>query len=133
MVVTDPIADMLTRIRNAIMRKHSKVTLPSSKMKASIAQKMVDEGFISQYKVGRNEKGFKVLTITLKYDDAGTSVIRGIQRVSTPGCRQYTSVSNLPVVKNHLGIAILTTSQGLKTNKQCKRDNIGGEVVCYIW
>ncbi len=137
MVLTDPIADMLTRIRNAIMRKHEEVKIPHSKMKEAIAKLLLSEGFISNYEVKdvqKKKSTFKEIVIKLKYDpNTGECAIRGIERVSKPGRRIYVGVDKLPVVKNHLGIAVLTTSKGIKTNKQCKRENLGGEVICYIW
>ncbi len=134
MVVNDPIADFLARINNAVKRKHLKVKMDHSKMKEEIANILVREGFIDHYKVLSDNKGFKNLTLFLKYGH-GTqeSVVQGLKRVSKPGIRIYSKAADMPRVKNNLGIAIVSTSRGIMTNKACIESNIGGEILCYIW
>ncbi len=132
MVMTDPIADMLTRIRNANQMRNETVEMPSSKMKIEIAKILVEEGYVTSYEVKEVENK-KVLTITLKYGANNTRVITGIKRISRPGLRVYTASTELPKVLNGLGIAIISTSKGLMTNKKAKLANIGGEVVAYVW
>ena len=130
--MTDPIADMLTRIRNAIMVNKDTVEVPSSNMKKAIAKIMLDEGYIADYKLV--EDGYNgVIQITLKYVGKGKSVINGLKRVSKPGLRSYAGVENMPKVLNGLGIAIVSTNKGIMTDKQAKAANVGGEVLCYIW
>ena len=129
--MTDPIADMLTRIRNALMVKKDTVEVPSSNMKKAIADIMLAEGFISDVKLV--EDGFSgTLQITLKYADK-RPVINGLKRISKPGLRTYAGVENMPKVLNGLGIAVLSTNKGIMTDKQAKAANVGGEVLCYIW
>lgn len=129
--MTDPIADMLTRIRNAIMVNKDTVEVPSSNMKKAIADILLNEGYISDVQLV--EDGFSgILKITLKY--AGKkSVINGLKRVSKPGLRTYAGVDNMPKVLNGLGIAVLSTNKGIMTDKQAKAANVGGEVLCYVW
>lgn len=129
--MTDPIADMLTRIRNAIMVNKDTVEVPSSNMKKAIADILLNEGYISGVQLV--EDGFSgILKITLKY--AGKkSVINGLKRVSKPGLRTYAGVDNMPKVLNGLGIAVLSTNKGIMTDKQAKAANVGGEVLCYVW
>ena len=130
--MTDPIADMLTRIRNAIMVNKDTVEVPSSNMKKAIAKIMLDEGYIADYKLV--EDGYNgVIQITLKYASKGKSVINGLKRVSKPGLRSYAGVENMPKVLNGLGIAVVSTNKGIMTDKQAKAANVGGEVLCYIW
>ncbi|MDE6868496.1 MAG: 30S ribosomal protein S8 [Clostridia bacterium] len=130
--MTDPIADMLTRIRNAIMVNKDTVEVPSSNMKKAIAKIMLDEGYISDYKLV--EDGYNgVIEISLKYAGKGKSVINGLKRVSKPGLRAYAGVEDMPKVLNGLGIAIVSTNKGIMTDKQAKAANVGGEVLCYIW
>ncbi len=130
--MTDPIADMLTRIRNAIMVNKDTVEVPSSNMKKAIAKIMLDEGYIADYKLV--EDGYNgVIQITLKYAGKGKSVINGLKRVSKPGLRSYAGVENMPKVLNGLGIAVVSTNKGIMTDKQAKAANVGGEVLCYIW
>ncbi|MDE7181911.1 MAG: 30S ribosomal protein S8 [Clostridia bacterium] len=129
--MTDPIADMLTRIRNALMVKKDTVEVPSSNMKKAIADIMLAEGFISDVKLV--EDGFSgTLQITLKYADK-RPVINGLKRISKPGLRTYAGVENMPKVLNGLGVAVLSTNKGIMTDKQAKAANVGGEVLCYIW
>jgi len=129
---TDPIADMLTRIRNANSAKHKTVDVPSSKMKTAIAEILFKEGYIKSFELISNENQ-GIIRITLKYDEKGTRVIDGIKRISKPGLRVYANKEELPRVLNGLGTAIISTSQGLKTDKEAREAGIGGEVLAYIW
>ena len=131
MNMTDPIADMLTRIRNGVRANHNEVSMPSSKMKSDIAKILKDEGYILDYKVNSETK--KELVITLKYGSNEEKVIKGIKRISTPGLRVYAKSNNLPRVLNGLGIAIISTSQGLMTDRDARKNQAGGEVVAYVW
>lgn len=132
MAMTDPIADMLTRIRNANTSKHKTVDVPASKMKKSIADILVNEGYIkSVEQIDDNKQG--ILRITLKYDENGNRVISGLKRISKPGLRIYASKEELPEVLNGLGIALISTSKGIKTDKEARKENLGGEVLAYIW
>jgi small subunit ribosomal protein S8 len=131
MVTTDPIADMLTRIRNAITAKHDKVVVPASNMKKAIAQILLEEGYIRGVDV-KNNGVEDVMTLTLKY--AGkNNVIRGLKRISKPGLRIYAGKDELPKVLGGLGIAIISTSQGVMTDKNARAKGVGGEVLAYIW
>lgn len=130
--MTDPIADMLTRIRNALMVNKEVVEVPSSKMKKAIADIMLAEGYVSDVKLVEDGHSGK-LVITLKYFGKRQSVINGLQRVSKPGLRTYAGVESMPKVMDGLGIAILSTNKGVMTDKQAKAANVGGEVLCYIW
>jgi len=129
---TDPIADMLTRIRNANTVSHPAVSMPSSKLKVELAKLLKEEGFIADYEV-KEEGKFKQLHITLKYDMNNKPVISKLERVSKPGLRSYSKSKNLPKVLGGLGIAIVSTSKGLMTDRKARKENIGGEVLCYIW
>jgi len=129
--MTDPIADFLTRIRNAAGARHKTVEVPASKLKASLAAILKDQGFISDFeKIDEGPQGF--IRMTLRYVGGKPSVV-GLKRVSRPGLRRYASVEELPRVQNGLGIAIISTSQGLMTDKEARRRNVGGEVLCYVW
>ena len=131
MVTTDPIADMLTRIRNANQQKHETVSIPYSNLKNDLANILKNEGFVTDFVV--NEEGnHKNIVITLKYK-GNERVITGLKRVSKPGLRQYAKVNEIPKVLNGLGIVVLSTSQGLMTDKEARAKNIGGEVLAYIW
>ena len=132
MNTTDPIADMLTRIRNANSAKHKTVDVPSSKMKTAIAEILFKEGYIKSFEIIKDENQ-GIIRITLKYDEKGTRVIDGIKRISKPGLRVYANKEELPRVLNGLGTAIISTSQGLKTDKEAREAGIGGEVLAYIW
>lgn len=132
MVVNDPIADMLTRIRNANMVKHETVDVPSSKLKVELAKLLKEEGFIADYEVKEQGK-FKVISITLKYDENKKPVITKLQRVSRPGLRSYSKSKNLEKVLGGLGVAIISTSKGLLTDRKARKENVGGEVLCYIY
>ena len=129
---TDPIADMLTRIRNANMVSHPTVELPSSKLKLELAKLLKAEGFIADYSE-KQEGKFKYLIITLKYDEHNKPVITNLQRVSKPGLRTYMKAKNLPQVFGGLGIAIISTSKGLLTDRKARKENLGGEILCYVW
>lgn len=129
---TDPIADMLTRIRNAIMAEHKSVNIPLSKIKREIATVLKREGYIKDYKVEKSHFPPRML-IDLKYKTPKESAIVGIQRVSKPGRRVYAGVDSIPKVLGGLGVALLSTSRGILTGRECERDNIGGEVLLYIW
>lgn len=132
MNITDPIADMLTRIRNANSAKHKTVDVPASKIKTSIAEILFKEGYIKSFELINNDNQ-GIIRITLKYDEKGTRVIDGIKRISKPGLRVYAGKEELPRVLNGLGIAIISTSQGLKTDKEAREAGMGGEVLAYIW
>ena len=132
MNTTDPIADMLTRIRNANTSKHKTVDIPESKMKLGIAEILFKEGYIKSFEEISNENQ-GIIRITLKYDEKGNRVIDGLKRISKPGLRVYASKEELPKVLNGLGTAIISTSQGLKTDKEAREAGIGGEVLAYIW
>ena len=132
MNTTDPIADMLTRIRNANSAKHKTVDVPSSKIKTAIAEILFREGYIKSFEIISNENQ-GIIRIALKYDEKGERVIDGIKRISKPGLRVYANKEELPRVLNGLGTAIISTSQGLKTDKEAREAGIGGEVLAYIW
>ena len=132
MNTTDPIADMLTRIRNANSAKHKTVDIPASKMKTAIAEILFKEGYIKSFELISNENQ-GIIRITLKYDEKGTRVIDGIKRISKPGLRVYAGKEELPKVLNGLGIAIISTSKGLKTDKEAREAGMGGEVLAYVW
>ena len=132
MNTTDPIADMLTRIRNANSAKHKTVDVPASKMKTAIAEILFKEGYIKSFELISNENQ-GIIRITLKYDEKGARVIDGIKRISKPGLRVYAGKEELPKVLNGLGIAIISTSKGWKTDKEAREAGMGGEVLAYIW
>ncbi|MBE6038343.1 MAG: 30S ribosomal protein S8 [Anaerofustis stercorihominis] len=132
MVMTDPIADMLTRIRNANNAKHPSVTIPASNVKKEIAKILLDEGYISDVKFIEDDKQ-GLIEITLKYGKQDSKVISGIKRISKPGLRIYAAKDEIPKVLNGLGIAIISTSKGIMTDKQARKANVGGEVLCYVW
>lgn len=133
MSMTDPIADMLTRIRNACTSKHRRVDMPTSKIKVEIARLLKDNNFIQDYRLVETEDGRQTLRVVLKYAAGGTPVIRELQRVSTPGLRRYVGVQEIPRVRNGLGIAILSTSQGLLSDRQARVQNTGGELLALVW
>ena len=147
MVVTDTIADMLTRIRNANSMRYSEVNVPASNLKVNLAKILKDEGFIEDYKIAKilKDEGFiedyKILNddvqgtivITLKYGQNKERVITGLKRISKPGLRVYAKAHEVPKVLNGLGIAIISTSNGMMTDKEARKQNLGGEVLCYIW
>ena len=131
--MSDPIADMLTRIRNANMRKHDTVDVPASKMKNAIAEILYNEGYIEKYELVDNGN-FKDIRITLKYSqDKSVKIITGLKKISKPGLRVYAGKDNMPKVLGGLGIAIVSTNEGIMTDKEARRKGIGGEVLCFIW
>jgi len=130
--ISDPIADMLTRIRNAIMARHDVVLVPASKMKLSIVRILKDEGFINDYEVLRS-KPHRVIKIYLKYSDKNRPVLSGLERVSKSGLRVYVQQKEIPRVYAGLGIALISTSKGVMTGQQAWREGIGGELICYVW
>ena len=132
MNTTDPIADMLTRIRNANSAKHKTVDVPASNMKLGIAEILFKEGYIKSFEEIKDDNQ-GIIRITLKYDEKGTRVIDGLRRISKPGLRVYASKEDLPQVLNGLGIAIISTSKGLKTDKEARQLGVGGEVLAYVW
>jgi len=132
MNTTDPIADMLTRIRNANRNKFKTVDVPASNMKLAIAQNLLDEGYIKAFEEIKNENQ-GIIRITLKYDEKGNKVISGLKRISRPGLRIYASKDELPQVLNGLGTALISTSKGIVTDKKARELGIGGEVLAYIW
>ena len=131
-MVNDPIADMLTRIRNALMARHRQVLIPSSKMKVAVARLLKEEGFIQHYDVTR-DRPQPMLRIILKYDKNRKPVLSGLKRVSKPGCRVYTPYREIPWVLSGMAVAILTTPRGMMTDRQARRAHLGGEVLCYVW
>jgi small subunit ribosomal protein S8 len=130
-VVTDPIADMLTRIRNAIRARHPRVDLPSSKLKAELARVLKEEGYLSSFKVSE-EGNRKLLRLTLRYDAGGKSAIAKLQRISRPGRRVYASATEIPTVLGGLGVSVLTTPRGVMTGKSARKARLGGEILCTI-
>ncbi|MEM9712111.1 MAG: 30S ribosomal protein S8 [Actinomycetota bacterium] len=134
MTMTDPIADMLTRIRNANTALSDSVTMPSSKLKEALAQILVREGYIASYETAdRVDKPGKSLSMKLKYGDDRSRTISGIKRISKPGLRIYRAADEIPRVVGGLGIAVLSTSKGLMTDREARRARVGGEVLCYVW
>ena len=132
-MMTDPIADMLTRIRNALAARHERVQIPASRIKQEIARALQDEGYIHDFRVEKAEHPQGLLDITLKYDAMNTSVIQGLKKISTPGKRHYVSCKQMPKVLDGAGIAIISTSRGILTDQQCLVENVGGEVLCFVW
>ena len=130
--MTDPIADMLTRVRNANQNRSKEVTMPSSKMKETIAEILKNEGYITNYSVNKNDVQ-NILTLTLKYGKNKERVITGLKRISKPGLRVYAKAEEIPYVLNGLGIAIISTPKGVMTDKLARKNNVGGEVIAYIW
>ena len=132
MNTTDPIADMLTRIRNANSAKKQVVDIPASNMKKAIAEILVEQGYIKSFEEIKDEKQ-GVIRVTLKYDENGQKVISGLKRISKPGLRIYVNKDELPRVLNGLGIAIISTSKGIMTDKEARKNSLGGEVMAYVW
>ena len=132
MVVTDPIADMLTRIRNANQMRYKEVEVPASKMKLEIARILKEEGFIADFKVKKNNVQ-NIIVLTLKYGEKKERVITGLKRISKPGLRVYAKAEEVPTVLNGLGIAIVSTSKGVMTGRDAKKQSLGGEVLAYVW
>ncbi|MEE8302279.1 MAG: 30S ribosomal protein S8 [Candidatus Tectomicrobia bacterium] len=133
MMMTDPVADMLTRIRNAIAARHERVQVPASRMKHEVTRILKEEGYIRDFRIDREGHLQGLLDIELKYDVTYTSVIQGLKRVSKPGKRQYASCKEMPRVLNGAGIAIVSTSHGILTDRQCRERSVGGEVMCFVW
>ena len=133
MSMTDPVADLLTRIRNACMEKHEKVEVPASRLKANIVRVLKDEGFIKNFRLIRDDNGHVSIKIFLKYDDKGESVIRGIRRVSKPGIRKYAGMESVPRVLGGVGISILSTSKGVLASQKAVQNKVGGEILCEVW
>jgi len=131
-VSTDPVADLLARVRNALAARHEKTDVPSSRLKVELARILKDEGYIKNYKV-LDDRGVGLLRLYLKYDEAGNPVIHGVARASKPGRRLYASKNELPEVLGGLGVAIVSTSQGLLSGNDAKKRGVGGEVVCTVW
>jgi small subunit ribosomal protein S8 len=131
-MMTDPIADMLTRIRNASKAKQEKVDIPSSKIKIEIAKILKDEGYVKNVKLVKDRRQ-GLIRVYLKYTDEELPVIQGLKRISKPGRRMYAGNDSIPKVLAGLGIAIMSTPRGIQTGKQAKRDNVGGEVICHVW
>jgi small subunit ribosomal protein S8 len=133
-MMTDPIADMLTRIRNANTAKHDEVRMPTSKQKVALAHLLQAEGYIESFEVAPSPKGVgEVLTIQLKYSADRARTISGLRRISTPGLRVYRKADAVPRVLGGLGVAVLSTSHGLMTDREARQRNVGGEVLCYVW
>lgn len=132
MQITDTIADLLTRIRNASASKHDSVEIPASNMKKAIVQILLDEGYIKSYSVSEDGKQ-GIIRVVLKYDDNKKSVITGLKKVSKPGLRIYSNAEDMPKVMKGLGIAIISTSKGVMTDRQARKENVGGEVLAFIW
>ena len=132
MNITDPIADLLTRIRNASQARHETVDVPASNMKKAIAQILVDEGYIKSFTVKEDSKQ-GVITITLKYTETHAPVITGLRRISKPGLRIYTSCEDMPKVMKGIGTAIISTPKGVMTDKKARKENVGGEVLAFVW
>jgi small subunit ribosomal protein S8 len=132
MNTTDPIADMLTRIRNASMARHPELTMPSSRVKREIARILVDEGFVDSFAT-QQDGVQEMLTVQLKYVEGRTPVVSGLKRISKPGLRVYARKTEIPRVLGGLGLAILSTSRGIMTGSQARKLNLGGEVLCYVW
>ena len=131
-MVTDPIADLLTRVRNANQMRDKEVEVPASKLKEEIARILKEEGFINDYKIKKQDVQ-NIIVLSLKYTEKKERVITGLKRISKPGLRVYVKADEVPKVLNGLGIAILSTSKGLMTNKNARKENLGGEVLAYIW
>ena len=132
MLVTDPIADLLTRVRNANQMRYNEVVIPSSNVKLAIVKILKDEGYIENYKVEKNEVQDNII-VTLKYGKNKERVISGLKRISKPGLRVYAKAEEIPTVLNGLGISIVSTSKGIMTGKEAKKENLGGEVLAYVW
>ncbi len=131
-MMTDPISDFLSRLRNGLLAHHKSVVCPSSNLKVRIANILKDEGYVQDVDE-KADGGRRTLTVTLRYDDKNSPVIEGLQRVSRPGLRQYVNADTLPKVRGGLGMAIISTSKGVMTDSQARKDRVGGEVLCQIW
>jgi len=133
MSMTDPVADMLTRLRNAIGARHRRVDMPSSKLKVQVARILKESHYVTDYRVIETEEGRKVLRVILKYAAGGQPVIRELKRISTPGLRKYVGVTEIPRVRNGLGMAIVSTSKGLMSDREARRANTGGELLAIVY
>ena len=133
MSMTDPVADMLTRIRNACGSKHRRVDIPASKLKIEIARILKENSYIQDYRLVETEEGRQLLRVILRYAQGGQSVIRELKKVSTPGLRKYVGVTEIPRVRNGLGMAILSTSRGLMSDRQARQSRTGGELLAFVW
>jgi len=133
MAISDPVADMLTKIRNASMAKHEKVEIPTSKMKLQIIKILKNEGYVKNFKKVVNKDGVNTIRVFLKYDDKQNPVLHGIDRVSTPGRRVYTGYRDMPRVYNGYGVVVVSTSTGIITGKKASEKKVGGELICTIW
>jgi small subunit ribosomal protein S8 len=133
MSMTDPVADMLTRLRNAIGARHRRVDMPSSKLKVQVARILKESSYITDYRVIDTEEGRKLLRVILKYAPGGQPVIRELKRISTPGLRKYVGVTEIPRVRNGLGMAIVSTSKGLMSDREARRANTGGELLAIVY
>jgi small subunit ribosomal protein S8 len=132
MSMSDPLADMLTRIRNASSARHSKVDIPASKIKVNLARILKSEGYIKNYKLLKDQR-HGILRIYVKYDEANQGVITGLERVSKPGRRVYVKKRDIPFVLNGMGISVLSTSKGILTDREARKENLGGELLCNVW
>jgi small subunit ribosomal protein S8 len=132
-MLTNPIADMLARIRNAVMARHDRVVIPASKLKGTIADVLKSEGYVADVARDTEESGLEVLSITLKYGKDKSPAIEGIERVSKPGRRVYVRAQDIPKVRSGLGIAVLSTSRGIMSDRQARKVGVGGELLCQIW
>jgi small subunit ribosomal protein S8 len=133
MGMTDPVADLLTRIRNGSREKHEKIEVPASRIKANVVRVLKEEGYIKNFRLIRDEANHPMIKVYLKYNDDGGAVIQGIRRVSTPGLRRYTGYQSIPRPLSGAGIAILSTSKGLMTGHRARAQKLGGELVCEVW
>jgi small subunit ribosomal protein S8 len=133
MVMTDPISDMLTRVRNAIKSRHARTEMPSSKIKTEIAKILMEEGYIDGFKVIDDPSGKNRLVLTLRYGPAGESVLTGLERISRPGRRIYARTEAVPVVLGGIGFAVVSTSQGIMSSEAAKKRKLGGEILCKVW
>ena len=133
MGITDPIADLLTRIRNALQEGKDKVEIPASRIKANIVRVLKEEGYVKNFRLSRNERGHPLIKVHLKYDSGGESVIHGLQRKSRPGLRVYRGYQKLPRPLSGAGVAIISTSRGVYTDHRARREKVGGEVLCEVW
>lgn len=132
--MTDPISDFLTRVRNAVKANHKVVEAPASKIKLEIARILFEQGYILAYKTETNEKGFPIIKVALKYNsETKTNAIKCLKRVSRPGLRRYSNATEMPRVLNGLGVAIVSTSKGVMTDKKARQENVGGEILCYVY
>ena len=133
MGMTDPIADLLTRIRNAAKEKHEKVEIPASRLKANVVRVLKEEGYIKNFRLMRDDAGHPTIKVYLKYTDGGLSVIQGIKRISRPGLRRYSKYTEMPRPLGGAGIAIVSTSKGVLTGNKAKAQKVGGEILCEVW